>query len=137
MAALLAERLRAREIAAATGWREHYVRWLVQQACRKLGVSGQVALVRRVLAADALPTRRRRSALSPPIVFIASFGAVPIPSTLKEANPWHMGIWSLAGRRGRSIWQASAFWCNEGVRRFQYGSRCLIYQDTLRVLTVA
>ena len=55
MAALLAEGLKVREIAAATGWRETYVRWLVQQAYRKRGVSGQVDLVRQVLAADALP----------------------------------------------------------------------------------
>ena len=57
MAALLAEGLRVREIAAATGWRENYVRWLIQQVYRKLGVSGQAALVRQVLAADALPRR--------------------------------------------------------------------------------
>ena len=57
MAALLAEGLKVREIAAATGWRENYVRWLVQQAYRKLGVSGQAALVRQILAADSLPRR--------------------------------------------------------------------------------
>ena len=57
MAALLAEGLRVREIAAATGWSENYVRWLIQQVFRKLGVSGQVALVRQVLSADALPRR--------------------------------------------------------------------------------
>ena len=57
MAALMAEGLKVREIAAATGWRENYVRWLVQQVYRKQGVSGQVALVRQVLAADALPQR--------------------------------------------------------------------------------
>ena len=57
MAALLAEGLKVREIAAVTGWRETYVRWLIQQTYRKLGVSGQVALVRQVLAADALPRR--------------------------------------------------------------------------------
>ena len=55
VAALLAEGLPVREIAAATGFRENYVRWLFQQVYRKLGVSGQVALVRLVLAADALP----------------------------------------------------------------------------------
>ena len=49
--------MRAREIAAATGWRENYVRWLIQQVYRKQGVSGQAALVRQVLAADALPGR--------------------------------------------------------------------------------
>ena len=57
MAALLAEGLKAREIAAATGWRENYVRWLIQQVYKKQGVSGQAALVRQVLAADALPRR--------------------------------------------------------------------------------
>ena len=54
-AALLAEGRSVREIAAATGHRESYVRWLLKQAYRKLGVSGQVALVRQVLAAYALP----------------------------------------------------------------------------------
>ena len=57
VSALLAEGLRVREIAAATGLRENYVRWLFQQVYRKLGVSGQVALVRQVLAAEALPGR--------------------------------------------------------------------------------
>jgi len=57
MAALLAEGRRASEIAAATGWSVNYVRWLVQQVYRKQGVSGQVALVRQVLAVDALPKR--------------------------------------------------------------------------------
>ena len=57
MAALLAEGLKVSEIAAAQGWSENYVRWLVQQVFRKLGVSGQAALVRQVLAADALPGR--------------------------------------------------------------------------------
>ena len=57
MAALLAEGRRAREIAAATGWSENYVRWLIQQVYKKQGVSGQAALVRQVLAADALPRR--------------------------------------------------------------------------------
>ena len=57
MAALMAEGLKVREIAAAQGWRESYVRWLVEQTYRKLGVSGQVALVRQVLAVDALPRR--------------------------------------------------------------------------------
>ena len=57
MAALLAEGLKVNEIAAAQGWSENYVRWLVQQVYRKLGVSGQAALVRQVLAADALPRR--------------------------------------------------------------------------------
>ena len=57
MSALLAEGLKAREIAAATGWRENYVRWTIQQVYRKLGASGQVELVRQVLAADSLPRR--------------------------------------------------------------------------------
>ena len=57
MSALLAEGLKVSEIAAATGWTENYVRWLIQQVYRKLGVSGQVALVRQVLAVDALPRR--------------------------------------------------------------------------------
>ena len=57
MAALLAEGRRVGEIAAATGWSVNYVRWLVQQVYRKQGVSGQVALVRQVLAVDALPKR--------------------------------------------------------------------------------
>ena len=57
VAALLAEGLRARQIAETTGWRESYVRWLVQRVYRKRGVSGPAALVRQVLAADALPRR--------------------------------------------------------------------------------
>ena len=57
VSALLAEGLKAHEIAAVTGWRVNYVRWLVQQVYRKLGVSGQVALVRQVLATVALPRR--------------------------------------------------------------------------------
>ena len=57
MAALLAEGRRVGEIAAATGWSVNYVRWLVQQVYRKQGVSGQVELVRQVLAVDALPKR--------------------------------------------------------------------------------
>ena len=55
VAALLAEGLAVREIAEATGFRESYVRWLFQQIYGKLGVSRQVALVRQVLAVDALP----------------------------------------------------------------------------------
>ena len=57
VAALLAEAKPVREIAAATGFRETYVRWLIQQVYKKLGVSGQVALARQVLAVDALPKR--------------------------------------------------------------------------------
>ena len=52
---MLAEGRSVREIALAAGYREGYVRWLLKQAYRKQGVSGQVALVRLVLAADALP----------------------------------------------------------------------------------
>ena len=57
MSALLAAGLKVREVAAATGWRENYVRWMIQQVYRKLGASGQVDLVRQVLAAEALPRR--------------------------------------------------------------------------------
>ena len=57
MAALLAEGLKLREIATVEGWSEDYVRWMTKQVYRKLGVSGQVALVRHVLAVDALPRR--------------------------------------------------------------------------------
>ena len=47
-----------REIAAAQGWSERYVRWLVERVYRKLGISGQqVELVRQVLAVDALSRR--------------------------------------------------------------------------------
>ena len=57
MAAMLAEGLKVREIAEVTGWRENHARCLVQQVYRKLGVSGQVDLLRQVLTADALPRR--------------------------------------------------------------------------------
>ncbi len=57
MSTLLAEGMRVREIAAAADWSEDYVRWLTKQVYRKLGATGQVELVRRVLAADALPRR--------------------------------------------------------------------------------
>ena len=57
MAALLADGLRPREIAAAAGWQESYVRWLIQRVYKKLGVNRQAALVRQILAADALPRR--------------------------------------------------------------------------------
>ncbi len=57
MSALLAEGLKVREIAEATQWSEDYVRWLTKQVYRKLGVSGQVELVRQVLAVDPLPWR--------------------------------------------------------------------------------
>ena len=61
VAALLAEGLKVREIAATAGWSENYVRWLVQQVYRKLDVSGQVG-----------PS-------SPPCVLIRSPDTVPIP----------------------------------------------------------
>lgn len=55
VSALLAEGMAVREIAAETGFRQSYVRWLFQQVYGKLGVKGQVALVRQVLAVDVLP----------------------------------------------------------------------------------
>ncbi len=55
VAALLAEGRPVREIAAATGFKESYVRWLLKQVYKKQGLSGQIALVQRVLAACALP----------------------------------------------------------------------------------
>jgi len=55
--ALLAEGRSVREIAAAADYKESYVRWLLKQVYRKQGISGQVALVRQVLALDALPRR--------------------------------------------------------------------------------
>jgi len=57
VAALLAEGRSVREVAAQTDYREGYVRWLLKQAYRKNDLSGQVALVRLVLAADSLPRR--------------------------------------------------------------------------------
>ena len=57
MAARLAEALRVQEIAADQGWSEHSVRGLLKRVYRKHGISGQVALVRQVLAAGALPRR--------------------------------------------------------------------------------
>ena len=57
VAARLAEGRSVREIAASEGYQEGYVRWLLKQVYRKHGLSGQVALVRLVLAADRLPHR--------------------------------------------------------------------------------
>ena len=57
VSALLAEGRAVREIAAAAGFRESYVRWLLKQVYKKQGLSGQIALVQRVLAAYALPRR--------------------------------------------------------------------------------
>ena len=55
VAARLAEGRSVREIAVSEGYQEGYVRWLLKQIYRKHGLSGQVALVRLVLATDALP----------------------------------------------------------------------------------
>ena len=57
VAALLAEGRSVREIAATTGYKESYVRWLLKQVYKKQGLSGQIALVQRVLAVYALPRR--------------------------------------------------------------------------------
>ena len=57
VAALLAEGRSVREIAAAAGFQPGYVRWLLKQAYKKHDLSGQVALVRLVLATDTLPRR--------------------------------------------------------------------------------
>ena len=57
VSALLAKGRSVRDIALATGYQEGYVRWLLKQVYRKHGLSGQVALVRLVLAMDALPRR--------------------------------------------------------------------------------
>lgn len=55
VAALLAEGGSVRDIAAATGHRQSYVRSLLRDIYRKQGLSGQVALVRRILTLDVLP----------------------------------------------------------------------------------
>ena len=55
--ALLAENRPVREIAAATGYKEGYIRWLLKQVYKKQGLSGRIALVQRVLAASGLPRR--------------------------------------------------------------------------------
>lgn len=57
VSALLAEGRPVREIAATTGYKESYVRWLLKQVYKKQGVSGQVGLVQRVLTAYAFPRR--------------------------------------------------------------------------------
>ena len=57
VSALLAEGRPVREIAGTTGYKESYVRWLLKQVYKKQGVSGQVALVQRVLTAYAFPRR--------------------------------------------------------------------------------
>ncbi len=57
VSALLAEGRPVREIAATAAFKESYVRWLLKQVYKKQGVSGQVALVQRVLTAYAFPRR--------------------------------------------------------------------------------
>ncbi|MXX61501.1 MAG: hypothetical protein F4112_08940 [Holophagales bacterium] len=57
VSALLAEGRPVREIAATAGYKESYVRWLLKQVYKKQGVSGQIALVQRVLTAYAFPRR--------------------------------------------------------------------------------
>ncbi|MCY3966429.1 MAG: helix-turn-helix transcriptional regulator [Acidobacteria bacterium] len=57
VSALLAEGRSVREIAAITGFKETYVRWLLQQTYKKLEISGHGALVGRVLTAYAFPWR--------------------------------------------------------------------------------
>lgn len=57
VSALLAEGLAVREIAATAGFKESYVRFLLKQVYRKQGLSGQVALVQRVLATCSLALR--------------------------------------------------------------------------------
>ena len=54
-AALLAEGRSVLEIADVTGWQASYVRRLLKRIYKKQGVSGQVSLVPRVLALEALP----------------------------------------------------------------------------------
>ena len=54
-AALLAEGRPVSEIVAVTGWQAGYVRQVLKRIYKKQGVSGQVAVVPRVLALDALP----------------------------------------------------------------------------------
>ena len=55
VAALLAEGNSVRDIAAATGNTAGTVRLFLKHCYKKQGVSGQIPLVRRVLAVDALP----------------------------------------------------------------------------------
>ena len=54
-AALLAEGRSVLEIADMMGWQAGYVRRLLKRIYKKQGVSGQVSLVPRVLALEALP----------------------------------------------------------------------------------
>ena len=55
VAALLAEGRSVAAVAEATGFRPGYVRTLLKRVYRRQGVSGQVELVPRILAVDALP----------------------------------------------------------------------------------
>ena len=55
VSALLAEGRSVRDIAVQAGFQESYVRWLLKQVYKKHGLSGQIPLVKMVLAADLLP----------------------------------------------------------------------------------
>ena len=55
VAALLAEGRTVGDIAAAAGHQAGYVRWQLKRIYKKQGVSGQAALVQRVLSLSALP----------------------------------------------------------------------------------
>ena len=57
LAALLLAGHPVRDIVAASRYRESYVHLLLKQIYKKLGQSGQAALVRRILVMDALPRR--------------------------------------------------------------------------------
>ena len=57
VAALLAEGRPVREIAATAGFKESYVRFLLKQIYKKQSLSGQVALVQRVLSTYVLLRR--------------------------------------------------------------------------------
>ena len=59
VAAQLAEGRSVPDIAAAAGHQASYVRWQLKRIYKKQGVSGQVALVQRVLSLSALPRSRR------------------------------------------------------------------------------
>ena len=54
---LLSEGRSVQEVATVTGFRPGYVRLLLKRVYKKLGVSGQVALMPRILAVAALPRR--------------------------------------------------------------------------------
>lgn len=62
VAAMLAEGLSLREIAAATGRAEGTVRWYLKQIFRRQGISRQTELVRRVLSLEGFaPSDRKNS----------------------------------------------------------------------------